>query len=135
MFEIDNKFITNRPDLFSVVGNAREFHAVFEVPTTLTQTDREKGIEENTQLTRALPILGTKVETKNCLSYHLIEIEDLTVGKSPIGITLFMDRAELSVKMDLVDITNLIMTELGQPMHVFDRDKIHGNITVRQAKS
>ena len=33
-FEIDNKFITNRPDLFSIVGNAREFHAVFEVPFT-----------------------------------------------------------------------------------------------------
>lgn len=31
-FEIDNKFITNRPDLFSVIGNAREFHAVFETP-------------------------------------------------------------------------------------------------------
>lgn len=33
-FEIDNKFITNRPDLFSVVGNAREFHAVFNIPFT-----------------------------------------------------------------------------------------------------
>lgn len=45
-----------------------------------------------------------------------------------------MDRAGLSVKMDLVDITNLIMTELGQPMHVFDKDKIKGDIIVRQAE-
>jgi phenylalanyl-tRNA synthetase beta chain len=37
--------------------------------------------------------------------------------------------------MDFVDITNLIMTELGQPMHVFDKDKLVGNIRVRQAKN
>ena len=46
-----------------------------------------------------------------------------------------MQRAGLVPKMDLVDITNLILTELGQPMHVFDADKISGAITVRLAKT
>lgn len=131
MFEIDNKFITNRPDLFSVVGNAREFHAVFDLPTHLTPFNLETDTDKTPQGTKSL---DTKVETKNCLSYHLLEMIDIEVGKSPLGISLMMDRAELSVKMDLVDITNLIMTELGQPMHVFDKDKLKGNITVRQAK-
>jgi phenylalanyl-tRNA synthetase beta chain len=45
-----------------------------------------------------------------------------------------MERAGLSAKMDLVDITNLILTEFGQPMHVFDADKVVGGITVRLAK-
>ncbi len=62
-------------------------------------------------------------------------MEGLTVGKSPFGMSLMMERAGLSPKMDLVDITNCMLTELGQPMHVFDADKITGNITVRQAKS
>ena len=45
-----------------------------------------------------------------------------------------MERAGLSPKMDIVDITNLVMTELGQPMHAFDAEKIVGNISVRMAK-
>lgn len=44
-FEIDNKFITNRPDLFSVVGNAREFHAVFETPFTAHVIPADAGIQ------------------------------------------------------------------------------------------
>jgi phenylalanyl-tRNA synthetase beta chain len=51
-------------------------------------------------------------------------MRDVSVGQSPFGIRLMMERAGLSSKMDLVDITNLILTEFGQPMHVFDADKI-----------
>ena len=135
MFEIDNKFITNRPDLFSVVGNAREFHAVFEAATVLTSQTQEVSWSESLHITKSLKKLETEIQTKNCLSYHLLEMSDITVGKSPFGIELMMERAWLSVKMDFVDITNLIMTELGQPMHVFDKDKLVGNIRVRQAKN
>ncbi len=46
-----------------------------------------------------------------------------------------LERSGLSPKNNLVDITNNIMTELGQPMHVFDRDMISGNISVRMGKS
>lgn len=126
-FEIDNKFITNRPDLFSVVGNAREFHAVFNVayePYTSSDTIEYSNISE----------LGTQIETDRVLSYHLLKMENVRVGKSPFGISLMMERSGLAPKMDLVDITNCIMAELGQPMHVFDADKIHGNITVRLAR-
>ena len=45
-----------------------------------------------------------------------------------------LERSGLSPKNNLVDITNSIMTELGQPMHVFDRDTISGNISVRMGK-
>lgn len=124
-FEIDNKFITNRPDLFSVVGNAREFHAVFEVPFS-PYIPSEIVAEKHT--------LGTKIETPNCLSYHLMKMENIKVGTSPYGISLMMERAGLGPKMDIVDITNLLMTELGQPMHAFDADKIQGDISVRMAQ-
>jgi phenylalanyl-tRNA synthetase beta chain len=61
-------------------------------------------------------------------------MEGITVAKSPFGISLMMTRAGLAPKMDLVDITNCILTEFGQPMHVFDADKVTGSITVRLAK-
>ena len=60
-------------------------------------------------------------------------MENIGVGKSPFGISLMMERAGLTPKLDIVDITNLIMTEFGQPMHVFDADKISGDIRVRLA--
>lgn len=62
-------------------------------------------------------------------------MEGITVGKSPFGMSLMMARAGLTPKMDLVDITNCLLTEFGQPMHVFDADKVAGTITVRLAKS
>jgi phenylalanyl-tRNA synthetase beta chain len=126
MFEIDNKFITNRPDLFSVVGNAREFGAVFDLLFA--------PYSPNQQVSKSANQLSTKIETKNCLSYHLMKMEGIIVGKSPFGVSLMMERAWLGPKMDIVDITNLIMTELGQPMHAFDADKIVGDISVRMAK-
>ena len=63
-----------------------------------------------------------------------MKMEDIVVGNSPYGISLMMERAGLAPKMDIVDITNLLMTELGQPMHAFDADKIQGDISVRMAQ-
>ncbi len=126
IFEIDNKFITNRPDLFGVYGNAREWGAVFGLPFN---PYIPKNRTENSQ---KLPL---KIETNRCLAYNAIRMDNITVSKSPIGISLMMERAGLAPKMDLVDITNLILTEFGQPMHVFDADKISGIITVRLAKT
>lgn len=125
-FEIDNKFITNRPDLFSVVGNAREFHAVFDIPFSPYQPSSSHQNQNN---------LKTSIETDRVLSYHLLKMEGINVGKSPFGMSVIMERAGLAPKMDIVDITNCIMTELGQPMHAFDAEKVTGNITVRLAKS
>lgn len=125
-FEIDNKFITNRPDLFGVYGNAREWHAVFDLPF---EEYNSKSIDKNIA---KLPI---NIETNRCLAYNAIKMENIGVGKSPFGVSLMMERAGLAPKMDLVDITNLILTEFGQPMHVFDADKLTGDITVRLAKA
>ncbi|MBC7498778.1 phenylalanine--tRNA ligase subunit beta [Candidatus Gracilibacteria bacterium] len=123
-FEIDNKFITNRPDLFGVYGNAREWGAVFDL----------EFIEYATVAKKEVKTLPLNIETDRCLAYNAIKMEDISVAQSPFGISLMMQRAGLAPKMDLVDITNLILTEFGQPMHVFDADKVVGTITVRIAK-
>lgn len=128
-FEIDNKFITNRPDLFSVVGNAREWATVFdknfispysETPIDLDFSDKN---------------IIVNIESDKCLAYSLVATGALEVNKSPLAIQIMMNRAGLAPKLDLVDITNLILTEYGQPMHCFDADKINGEITVRMAKN
>lgn len=125
VFEIDNKFITNRPDLFSCEGNAREFGAIFSLPFQ-PYTGKLPEIPRK---------LSVKIETPHVSAYELLSVENIPVGASPIGIDQMLRRAGLSPKYDLVDITNYIMTELGQPMHAFDAEKITGDITVRQARN
>lgn len=124
VFEIDNKFITNRPDLFSVRGNAREFGAIFSLPFT----------DYGGSSIFTTDIIPVYIESKNVLAYSLLSFRDISVGKSPLGIEMMLRKAGISPKYDLVDITNYIMTELGQPMHVFDADMITGTIIVREAR-
>ncbi|MFA6091203.1 MAG: phenylalanine--tRNA ligase subunit beta, partial [Candidatus Gracilibacteria bacterium] len=125
VFEIDNKFITNRPDLFSCEGNAREFGAIFSLPfTPYTGTFPEVSGK-----------LSVEIDSAHVLSYELISIKNLSAGISPLGIDQMLRKAGITPKYDIVDITNSIMTELGQPMHSFDADTVVGNITVRQALS
>lgn len=128
-FEIDNKFITNRPDLFSVVGNAREWGAVFgkNFEEILPTDDDIISLSDNE--------ISVKIESEKCLAYSLLEVKNLTAEKSPLGTQIMMERAGLSPKLDLIDVTNLILTEYGQPMHAFDADKIVGKISVRMAKN
>jgi phenylalanyl-tRNA synthetase beta chain len=107
-----------------VYGNAREWGAVFDLNFTQYATVAKK---------EAKP-LKLNIETDRCLVYNAIKMENIVVAQSPFGISLMMQRAGLAPKMDLVDITNLILTEFGQPMHVFDADKVVGTITIRLAK-
>lgn len=57
------------------------------------------------------------------------------ISESPFWLSVMLHRADMSVKMDIVDITNAIMTELGQPMHAFDADRVVGGIVVRMARA
>lgn len=125
IFEIDNKFITNRPDLFGTEGNAREFGALF---SGNFQAYAESELPSNsTDLFR--------IETDKALAYNIAEFENVTPSPSPLGLQVLMHRTGLTVKNALVDFTNAISMELGQPMHAFDREKVSGTIVVRMAKA
>lgn len=125
IFEIDNKFITNRPDLFSVEWNAREFGAIFDLQFQ----------PYNKKYNFSSKKLNTKVLTDKVLAYHLIKVDNVSCWISPFGISQMLLKSWINPKFDLVDMTNYIMTELGQPMHAFDADKIKWWITVRMAKN
>jgi phenylalanyl-tRNA synthetase beta chain len=114
VFEIDNKFITNRPDLFSIEGNAREFGAIFDLAFT--------PYTKNFEFT--YPKIDCKIESPKVLAYHLLKVNGVKSGTSPFGISYTLYKSGINAKFDLVDMTNYIMTEIGQPMHAFDADKI-----------
>ena len=128
-FEIDNKFITNRPDLFSIIGNAREWATIFgeNFHNPLSDEIEPKKFSEK--------LLEVSIESDACLAYALLETKNISIAKSPLAIRMMLERVGISPKLDAVDITNLILTEYGQPMHAFDADKISGKISVRMAKN
>ena len=124
VFDLDNKFITNRPDLFSVIGNAREI--------ACTQKTDFSGIAPETPTESNA--LSVKVESDKVINYLLTEYTLPDVPASPFLIQTLLRRSNQGSHGLLPDLTNIVMTELGQPMHVFDADTIQGNIVLRMAK-
>ena len=128
IFEVDNKSITNRPDLWGHYGIAREISAFLKV----------KLKEQNINLKNLKKYTGKKisVEIKNlelCQRYMAIEMSGIKIELSPE----WMQKRLIAVGMkpinNIVDITNYVILELGQPLHAFDRNSVD-KIIVRQAK-
>ncbi|MEE8347065.1 MAG: phenylalanine--tRNA ligase subunit beta, partial [Dehalococcoidia bacterium] len=121
----------NRPDLFSIVGVAREVAALTGAIV------RDPSIEYSTS---RKPIKGrVQVEIDDpdlCLRYVAAIIDDISVGESPSWMQERLMAAGLRPINSVVDITNYVMLELGQPLHAFDLTRIGGrSIIVRRASA
>ena len=114
VFDLDNKFITNRPDLFSVVGNAREIACIEKNDFKSTPIKTPKAVND----------LHVKVESDKVIHYLLTEYFLPSLPASPFLIQTLLRRSNQGSHGLLPDLTNIVMTELGQPMHVFDADTV-----------
>ena len=124
---LELELTSNRPDCNSIFGIAREVCASYKTYFEEEALEEIKGIEE--------PLTKAFIETENCKRYMLLRLENANVSSS---VKEVLEKLRLSGARGLnniVDITNLVMLEYGQPLHAFDADKIKGNITVRQAKN
>ncbi|MFA4942360.1 MAG: phenylalanine--tRNA ligase subunit beta [Patescibacteria group bacterium] len=135
--EVDNKSLSNRPDLWSHYGIAREISAILNIKLrkidlsdiSLDTNSGKKG--KNIQKLKKLDI---KVENYNlCPRYMAIELENIEIKESPEWIKKRLISVGLKPINNIVDITNYIMLEVGQPLHAFDAQKIN-KIVVRTAK-
>lgn len=128
VFEIDNKSLTNRPDLWGHYGIAREIAAL---------TGRKlKNIEvENLEEYNNLKEVRAEVEDKGkCYRYTAIEVENITSKKFDINKRIRLYYCGMRSINLLVDLTNYIMLELGQPMHAFDK-KLVNKIKVKSIEN
>ncbi len=126
IFDIDNKSLTHRPDLMGHRGFARELAVIFGSKLVLP--------EPLASLPQQAPEFPVKVETQNCRRFCALKIENISVEPSPLEKQLRLEHLGTKAISNLVDITNWIMLEYGQPMHVFDADKVEGALIIRQAK-
>ena len=118
----------NRGDLLSVIGIAREIAAKTE--KKLKKSIEYKFIGENN--TKKIDV---KVESKeDCPRYTATPLNNIEIGSSPSIISERLDKCGIRPLNNVVDITNYVLLETGQPLHAFDFDKITRGITVRRAK-
>ncbi|MDR0530895.1 MAG: phenylalanine--tRNA ligase subunit beta [Oscillospiraceae bacterium] len=117
IFEVDNKSLTNRPDLWGIYGVAREFAAL---------TGRALGPVPQTDLNQyeALPPVDISVESPACQRYCGLKVENVSVRKAPLPIRARLHACGMRGINLLADLTNYLMLELGQPMHAFDLRRV-----------
>lgn len=113
IFEVDNKSLTNRPDLWGHYGIAREIAALTKrelKPLVLEKSISFSGKEQ----------IKVKISSDSCFRYSCAAVSNITKKASPINMRLRLYYCGMRGINLLADITNYIMLELGQPMHAFD---------------
>ncbi len=126
---LDISVTPNRGDCLSILGIAREIRALSGEELRIP----EHFIEEFEPASEKVEVKVKDPEL--CPRYTLRIIENTRVKKSPLKIRWRLKLCGIRDINNIVDVTNYVMLELGQPLHAFDRDKIKGGkILVRKAK-
>ena len=134
IFNIDNKSITHRPDLWGHYGIAREMGLIFGNPLkNKFDGGWEAKIKEKIHGGDS-PVLIEVKENSCCKAYYGISIDGVKITESPKWMQNRLTKCGLRPINNIVDISNYVMLEMGIPNHIFDRDLIEGGkIIVRQA--
>jgi len=124
----DLSITPNRPDAMSVLGIARDLGAYYRLPVR----SLEVSLIEGEPASRVKVILE---DPRGCPRYVGREVRGVTVAPSPLWMQLRLRAAGVRPISNIVDITNYVLLETGQPLHGFDLDKVAGErIIVRRAE-
>lgn len=127
---IDVDLTPNRADCFSVLGLARDVHAISGAP--FTQPFKDEDMAGSATCIQKVVIS----EPESCPKYLGCVVTGFdATAKTPAWMVQKLQRSGLRSLSLVVDITNYVLMELGQPMHAFDLDSLQGDIQVRMAKS
>ena len=127
---MDFDVTANRPDLLSVIGIAREIAAAYKVAPPPPKGGGYNPVGWNPD--QSIPIA---IEDPDLCGRYVGATADVTVGPSPKWMQDRLQACGVRPISNIVDITNYVMLELGQPMHAFDLDKMRGGkVIVRRAR-
>ena len=126
ILEVDNKSLSNRPDLWGHYGIARELAAIYKLPLKEASSDIPQG----------LPEYPVQIDAPDlCPRYSATKIENVYVTESPAWMKPLITNAGMRPINAIVDITNFVMMAVGQPLHAFDSTHVEGEkIIVRSAR-
>ena len=150
ILDVDNKSINHRPDLWGHYGFARELSVLFntdfkEFPLIEQQKfhsvaelkDPSNILFSDTPQKDKNPSIKISIECPELVPrFSMLEVENLKTAPSPAWIRFRLYRVGLRAINNLVDVTNYVMLDIGQPMHIFDRNYIQTKkMIVRKAKT
>ena len=124
---IDFELTANRGDLLSILGMAYEVGAIYDKKVKdvdLSHKESEKSVKDCFKI---------KVDTENCKVFLAKKVENVEIKESPAFIKNRLMACGIRPINNVVDISNYVMLELGQPLHFYDADKLNGLIEVRMA--
>ncbi len=117
IFEVDNKSLTNRPDLWGHYGIAREFAAIAGrelKPLDIADLTKYENLEK----------VDLKIEDPLCQRYSCLKFQNISRKVSPMNMRIRLFYCGMRGLNFLADLTNYLMLEMGQPMHAFDSRKV-----------
>ena len=124
----DFELTANRGDLLSVLGMAYELGAIYDKPV------KEVDLSHNEQGEDLNKSFKLEINTDNCKLFLAKKVENVEIKESPAFIKNRLIASGIRPINNVVDISNYVMLELGQPLHFYDADKLNGMIEVRMAK-
>src|SRR5436853_4704295 len=122
---LDVEITPNRGDLLSHFGLAREIASLSARPLRLPPAGQAPALQKSSVNITA---------TRECPFFSLRRIDNVNVGPSPVWLRTKIESVGIRSINNIVDISNFVMLEFGQPTHAFDADKLRGNINVRRAR-
>ena len=125
---IDFELTANRGDLLSILGMAYEIGAIYDKPVkNIDLSYKEQGEDINNQF-------KVDIQTPNCSIFLAKKVENVTIKESPDFIKTRLMASGIRPINNVVDISNYVMLETGQPLHFYDADRLGNKIIVRMAK-
>ena len=125
---IDFDLTANRGDLLSILGMAYEIGAIYDKPVKeVDLKHKEQGEDINKTFT-------TEVKTDNCKLLLIKKVENVEIKESPAFIKNRLIASGIRPINNVVDISNYVMLELGQPLHFYDAERLGNKLVVRMAE-
>src|SRR5438105_2640972 len=132
---IDFEITANRPDCLSVIGLAREVATTFDRPLRLPSPDADARIRLASLAVGGADGIRVAIEDEELCPRYAALVATVTLGPSPAWIAGRLEAAGVRPISTIVDVTNYVNLEIGQPMHAFDAARLAGGeIRVRRAK-
>jgi phenylalanyl-tRNA synthetase beta chain len=123
---LDFEVTANRPDALSIIGFAREVGTAYSLPV--------KPLVPKPLPSKAPSPVAVRLDAPDLCPRYAAAVADVTIAPSPAWLSSRLQAAGVRPINNVVDVTNYVLLELGQPMHAFDFDKLAGNeIRVRRA--
>ncbi len=133
---IDIDVLPNRAhDCLSHYGIAKEYDGLTSYTYNLAFHEAQKSTSENLTKVSLSEVPNINVTSDSCHRYFAFMVDEIEVTESPLWLQERLQSIGARVINNIVDITNYLMFDMGQPMHAFDADKIVGSIEVRNART